>query len=73
VSRNLVEQIDYYFTEEGMMVFTENYHLERGFCCGNGCRHCPFNFEAVPEPRKSYMRALREQNDDTAGNNGLQE
>jgi len=32
---------DFYF-ESGMMVFTSAYHLRRGFCCGSGCRHCPF-------------------------------
>ncbi|MCE2740331.1 MAG: DUF5522 domain-containing protein [Sphingobacteriales bacterium] len=24
------------------MVFTANYHLQRGYCCKNGCRHCPY-------------------------------
>jgi len=33
---------DYYFNEQGLMVFTEKYHLKRGYCCGNGCRHCPY-------------------------------
>ncbi|MFC3415754.1 DUF5522 domain-containing protein [Algoriphagus hitonicola] len=33
---------DYYFTKEGLMVFTEQYHLKRGYCCGSGCRHCPY-------------------------------
>jgi hypothetical protein len=33
---------DFYFNEQGMMVFTEKYHLKRGYCCGNGCKHCPF-------------------------------
>ncbi len=23
-------------------VFTALSHLERGYCCENGCRHCPF-------------------------------
>ncbi len=23
-------------------VFTAISHLERGYCCKNGCRHCPF-------------------------------
>jgi hypothetical protein len=32
----------YYFNEEGLMVFTEAYHLKRGSCCGNGCKHCPY-------------------------------
>lgn len=32
---------DYYF-ENGLMVFTESYHLKRGYCCKNVCRHCPY-------------------------------
>jgi hypothetical protein len=35
---------DYYFSEEGYMVFTEQYHLKRGYCCQSGCRHCPYEF-----------------------------
>lgn len=38
----LTEGIDYYFNEEGLMVLTEKYLLERGYCCGNGCKHCPY-------------------------------
>jgi iron complex transport system substrate-binding protein len=26
----------------GYDVFTSDYLVERGYCCGNGCRHCPF-------------------------------
>ncbi len=33
---------DYYHTPEGYMVFTEQYHRRRSFCCGSGCRHCPW-------------------------------
>lgn len=33
---------DFYFDREGRMVFTEAYHLRRGYCCGSGCRHCPY-------------------------------
>lgn len=36
------KNIDFYFDEFGNLVFTENFHLKRGFCCGSGCRHCPF-------------------------------
>lgn len=32
----------HYYFENGFMVFTEAYHLLRGYCCGNGCRHCPY-------------------------------
>jgi len=37
-----VEKPVAYVVENGLLVFTEAYHLERGFCCGSGCRHCPF-------------------------------
>ncbi|MBI3234046.1 MAG: hypothetical protein HYZ42_08390 [Bacteroidetes bacterium] len=43
------EKVDFYYTEEGLMVFTEEWHLKRGHCCGSGCRHCPYNYEKVPE------------------------
>ncbi|MEC8739468.1 MAG: DUF5522 domain-containing protein [Bacteroidota bacterium] len=26
---------------------TENYHLKRGNCCGNKCKHCPFDHKNV--------------------------
>jgi len=31
-----------YYLENGRVVFTPKYHLERGYCCGSGCRHCPY-------------------------------
>ncbi|MCD2424554.1 DUF5522 domain-containing protein [Niabella pedocola] len=37
------------------MVLTEQYHLQRGYCCSNGCRHCPYNYENVPEPKKTQL------------------
>jgi Family of unknown function (DUF5522) len=33
--------IDYYI-DNGRYVFTGWYLLRRGYCCGNGCRHCPY-------------------------------
>ena len=33
----------YYYNEQGLFVFTEQYHIDRGYCCGNGCLHCPFD------------------------------
>lgn len=32
---------DFYY-ENGRRVMTESYHTRRGNCCGNGCRHCPY-------------------------------
>ena len=60
MSNNLVEGEDYYFNEDGFIVLTEKYHLEKGFCCGNGCKHCPFKYEAVPEPKRSELLSLTE-------------
>jgi hypothetical protein len=34
---------DSYLDESGRTVFTAAYHLKRGYCCGNRCRHCPYN------------------------------
>lgn len=31
-----------FYLENGYVVFTEVHHLQRGSCCGSGCRHCPF-------------------------------
>lgn len=42
------------------MVLTAKYLLNRGYCCGNGCKHCPYGYEAVPEPRKSELLAKQE-------------
>jgi len=42
----LVEGEDYYWEEVGnskYRVFTAKYLYNRGFCCNNSCRHCPYN------------------------------
>lgn len=36
-----VEGEDFY-REGGYVVFTAAYLLRRGYCCGSGCRHCPY-------------------------------
>lgn len=50
---------DFYYNELGYFVFTEQYHLKKGYCCGNGCKHCPYHFEAVPEPKRSELLFLK--------------
>ena len=37
----------HYYMEGGYMVLTEAFHLARGNCCGNACRHCPYDHENV--------------------------
>jgi hypothetical protein len=41
-NQKLVEEEDFYFNEQGLMVFTARYHQKRGHCCQSGCRHCPY-------------------------------
>lgn len=38
------------FDEDGAL--TASYLLSRGYCCGNGCRNCPY------EPRHGGLEAV---------------
>ncbi len=44
-SKEEIKAEDFYFSEEGYRVFTEKYHLKRGYCCKSGCRHCPYGYD----------------------------
>ncbi len=35
---------EFYLSPEGYIIYTEKYHLKRGYCCKNGCKHCPFGY-----------------------------
>jgi hypothetical protein len=61
--KDLTEGIHYYVNDDGYIVLTAQYHLEKGFCCGNGCLHCPYNYENVQEPRRAEL--LRQRSSDT--------
>jgi hypothetical protein len=50
--QELIEDIDYY-VEKGNFVFKEWYHLKRGECCTNGCRHCPYR-AATTDPTDDW-------------------
>jgi len=43
--RKPLEKEDYYMSPLGYVVFTEKYHLKRGYCCKSGCKHCPFGYD----------------------------
>lgn len=47
-----LEDGDYYFSEEGFLVFTEKYHLKRGYCCQSRCRHCPYGNAPKPKDKR---------------------
>ncbi len=55
LNRPLIENEDYYIGADQKLVFTAKYLEDRGYCCGNGCRHCPYDYEAVPEPARSDL------------------
>jgi hypothetical protein len=57
--QELIEGVDYYVNDRGLVVLTEKYHRDRGYCCGNGCLHCPFNYENVKEPGRSLLLEQR--------------
>ena len=66
-----IEGVHYYINEQGLVVLMEQFHLNRGYCCGNGCRHCPYEYENVPEPRKSEL--LEERRKSRESGDGSQE
>lgn len=47
-NRTFVEGVDFYF-EDGLKVLTRKYLLERGYCCENHCRHCPYGLAPNPD------------------------
>ena len=55
----LIEGIDFYINKNGDVVLTEKYHLKKGFCCGLGCQHCPYNYENVAEPRRTALLLIK--------------
>ena len=38
------------------VVFTALYHIERGECCGNKCKHCPY----TPKHKKGSVEVAEE-------------
>jgi hypothetical protein len=45
-------QDTYIDPQSGYQVLTSEAHFKRGVCCGNQCRHCPFEYVNVP-PKNS--------------------
>ncbi len=63
MKKHLIPEVDFYYNDKGLMVFTERYHLEKGYCCGMGCLHCPYEYANVPEPTRSSLLKERMNND----------
>lgn len=47
-----VEGVDYMMSPQGYRIMTEFYLVKRGYCCSNGCKHCPYSPKAVKGNRK---------------------
>lgn len=55
----ITDDPELYYLENGRVVFTPKYHLNRGHCCGSGCRHCPFE----PKYIKGTTNIKKQQNE----------
>ncbi|MBP6625422.1 MAG: hypothetical protein KA198_09645 [Chitinophagaceae bacterium] len=51
----------FYVNQEGNYVFTAQYLLQRGYCCGNGCLHCPFDYKNVVDELKKMKLQQQQQ------------
>lgn len=49
--------------QESFSPLSAAYLLERGYCCGNGCKNCPYNYKNVPSPRREQLLELRKKQD----------
>ena len=52
--------VESYSNNDGLIIFTAEYLLQRGYCCGNGCKHCPYDYKNVLEPKRSDLLKKRE-------------
>jgi biotin synthase-like enzyme len=41
----------HYYMDGTRVVFTALYHIQRGKCCGNKCKHCPY----TPKHKKESL------------------
>jgi len=55
MKNKLEEGVDYTIdSKTGYLIFTSYYLEKRGYCCGNGCKNCPFF------PRKKGNKVLKD-------------
>ncbi len=44
--KNLSKE-EYYISNDGYVIFTEKYHLKRGYCCDSNCINCPYQKKKI--------------------------
>jgi hypothetical protein len=42
--KQVLDEGKHFYIEDGKYVFTALFLTERGYCCRNGCRHCPYGY-----------------------------
>ncbi len=47
MKKPLFDDDEFYVNDAGLYVFTAEFLLKRGYCCGNGCLHCPFEYKNI--------------------------
>ena len=52
---------EFYFNDNGLIIMTSEYLLQRGYCCGNGCKHCPYDYKNVTEPKRTNLLLQRDE------------
>lgn len=62
MSNQIEKYKDYYF-ENDRVIFTAAFHINRGSCCGNGCRHCPYT-----KPHEKNNTKLEKKYEEAADN-----
>jgi hypothetical protein len=61
LASQFVEGKDFEVLANGQLVMTAHYLQQRGFCCGNGCLNCPYDYRMVPEPKRAQLLKKRNQ------------
>lgn len=62
MNKSHLQPEDYYISEEGYIVFTEQYHLKRGYCCKSGCKHCPYGYDKKTDSFKKKSISTENKN-----------
>lgn len=61
MKHEFIEGIHYYMEGE-RVIFSALFHINRGSCCGNGCRHCPYDPKHTKGKTKLQEKYLEESN-----------
>lgn len=46
ISKNNYIDGKHFYIENNLLVFTEYFHIVKGTCCRNACRHCAYGFNS---------------------------